>query len=45
MAWITSTVEDDLEILEEMFWPTKEEIEKQQKKCSSNKMDARIQKK
>ena len=26
MAWITNTVEDDPEILEEMFWPTPEEI-------------------
>ena len=25
MAWITSTVEDDPVILEEMFWPTPEE--------------------
>ena len=25
MAWITNTVEDDLKKLEEMFWPTPEE--------------------
>ena len=25
MAWITNTIEDDNKILEEMFWPTKEE--------------------
>ena len=25
MAWITSTVEDDPKILEEMFWPTEAE--------------------
>ena len=25
MAWITSTIEDDKDILEEMFWPTKKE--------------------
>ena len=26
IAWITNTVEDDLKKLEEMFWPTPEEI-------------------
>ena len=26
MAWITNTVEDDPNILEEMFWPTPQEI-------------------
>ena len=25
MAWITNTVEDDLETLKEMFWPTQSE--------------------
>ena len=25
MAWITNTIEDDPQVLEEMFWPTDEE--------------------
>ena len=28
MAWITNTVEDDPKILEEMFWPTPQEIKR-----------------
>ena len=28
MAWITNTVEDDPKILEEMFWPTPDEIKR-----------------
>ena len=28
MAWITNTEEDDPKILEEMFWPTPEEIKR-----------------
>ena len=28
IAWITSTEEDDPKILEEMFWPTPEEVER-----------------
>ena len=25
MAWITNTVEEDMEILKDMFWPTRDE--------------------
>ena len=32
IAWITNTIEDDKEILEEMFWPTKEEIIRNKKR-------------
>ena len=28
MAWITNTVEDDKQVLEEMFWPTEKEMKK-----------------
>ena len=26
MAWVTSTIEEDYYALEEMFWPTEDEI-------------------
>ena len=28
MAWITNTIEEDPEVLEEMFWPTEKERKK-----------------
>ena len=28
MAWITNTLEDDPQILEEMFWPTPDEVKR-----------------
>ena len=37
MAWITNTVEDDMEILEEMFWPTPEEIIRNRKMNQASK--------
>ena len=32
MAWITSTIEDDYETLENMFWPTEDELKTFKKK-------------